>query len=249
MSKLSKKHYSYSLYADKKFASDYEQDRFGKGFGTFLKSYEIELYTKLLPKFDRMLDVGAGTGKIAAKFAKRGRVVASDASFEMLKNARDLAKEDHIYFDVVVCDAHHLCFKDEAFDAVVSSRVLMHVIDWKLMIKELCRVSSNAVCLDFPAYWSFSLFERIMRKLARILIPRVQSYRGFASKTVAQEFIELDFDPTVKLKSFFLPVAVYRLVNAPRMTFKLERFWGKLGFTRFFGNPVTYRFDKKVGDA
>ena len=237
-------HYSYSLYADKEFAKNYEMDRFGKGFGKFLKQYEVELYTRLLPVFTRLLDVGAGAGKLAEKFAKRGQVVACDASFEMLRNARGMARENHVHYDVVVCDAHHLCFKDGAFDAVVSSRVLMHVLDWRKMVSELCRVSSAFVCLDFPPYWSFSIIERFVRKLSHIFWRKVQSYRGFIPHRVVSEFESHSCRPAAKLKSFFLPISFYRILNSPYITLKMERFWGKVGLTGLFGNPVTYKFER-----
>jgi len=240
-----KNHYSYSLYAETEFAKEYERERFGSGFGAFLKIYEIDLYDRLVPGFTRLLDVGAGTGKLSGHFAKRGYVVASDASLQMLINARQLAAKQNIKYDAVVCDAHHLCFKDGSFDAVVSSRVLMHLVDWRKAIRELCRVSGKSVILDFPNYWSITIFERIFRKLKKILIPSVQSYRGFLGKTVAKEFGCHNFPVRVKLKSFFLPVAIYRLLNAPKFALKCESFWGKIGLTRLFGTPVTIKFERR----
>ncbi len=240
-----KNHYSYSLYSDKKFAGEYEHERFGTDFGTFLKIYEIDLYEKLIPSFNRMLDVGAGTGKLSCHFAKRGYVVASDASLQMLLNARKLAAKQNIQYDAVVCDAHFLCFKENSFDAVVSSRVLMHLVDWKKAVHEFCRVSSQSVTLDFPNYWSITIFERIFRKFIKILLTHVQSYRGFLGKTVIREFGYNHFINQVKLKSFFLPVAVYRLLNSPKFALKCESFWGKVGLTRLFGTPITIKFERR----
>ncbi|HPG40374.1 MAG TPA: class I SAM-dependent methyltransferase [bacterium] len=247
MKKNLKEHYSYSLYADSHFADIYEKDRFGSGFGAFLKRYETELYDKLIPHFKLMLDVGAGTGKLTGHFAKRGFVVASDASLPMLIQARKLARQHNIHYEAVVCDAHHLCFRNQAFDAVVSSRVLMHVVDWKRMVAELCRVSSKDVVLDFPNYFSMSLFERVFRKLVKPLLNNIQSYRGFLGKTVAAEFGQHGFTLEIKLKSFFLPVALYRMLNSPRLAFRVESFWGKIGITRLFGTPITIKCEKRPG--
>jgi len=240
-----KKHYSYSLYAEKKIADEYEYERFGSGFGAFLKIYEIELYNKLVPSFTRLLDVGAGTGKLSAHFAKRGYVVASDASLQMLIKSRNLAGKQNIHFDAVVCDAHHLSFKDGTFDTVVSSRVLMHLVDWKKAVSELCRISQKSVILDFPNFCSITILERVLRKLIKLLKKNVQSYRGFLGKTVAKEFEKNNFRMQIKLKSFSLPVALYRAFNSPKLTFKIESFWGKIGFTRLFGSPITIKFERQ----
>ncbi len=246
MKKNIKKHYSYSLYADAHFADDYEKDRFGSGFGAFLKQYETELYDKLIPHFQFMLDVGAGTGKLTSHFARRGFVVASDASLHMLIQARKLAQKHNIHYEAVVCDAHQLCFRDHSFDAVVSSRVLMHVVDWKRMVAELCRVSRKDIALDFPNYFSLSLFERVFRKLFKPLNKNIQTYHGFLGKTVDTEFKRHGFALEIKLKSFFLPVALYRVLNSPRLAFRVESFFGKIGIIKLFGTPITIKFQKRA---
>ena len=238
-------HYSYSLYAKQDFAQKYEKDRFGSDFGLFLKSYECDQYAQFIPQFTRLLDVGTGSGKLAASFSKQGEgtVVASDASFEMARIARDNIPGNKKF--VVVCDAHHLCFKKGAFDAVTSSRVLMHLVNWQKAVKELCRVSNDRVVLDFPAFISFTIVERIFRRLKGLFSDRTQSYQGFFTSTVGKEFQNNNFAITGKSHGFFLPVAFYRFINSAKLALKFEQTFEKIKLARFFGTPVTLLLKRK----
>ena len=54
-------------------------------------------------------------------------------------------------------DAHKLNFANEAFDAVICLRVLMHTPDWRQSLGELCRVARTRVVFDYPALASAAL--------------------------------------------------------------------------------------------
>lgn len=75
---------------------------------------------------------------------------------------------DIIYFDMdkwshpkfVRGDAHHLPFKDNSFDTVVSGDVLEHVVDPVEFIRELIRTSKNKIIITTPDeyQWHESLY-------------------------------------------------------------------------------------------
>lgn len=99
------------------------------------------LYARLVEAFDprageRVLDVGAGTGSLAAAMAGRGaRVVAVDPSAGMARQAQ--AK---IPGRVAAAAAESLPFPDGSFDAVVTSMSLHHWHEAARGVAEIARV-------------------------------------------------------------------------------------------------------------
>lgn len=85
-----------------------------------------------------LLDIGGGTGNFAAPLASAGfRIALLDPTSGMLRRA-DTKLSDSIGF--ALADAHHLPFRDAAFDCALSVNVLGHLADWRASLKEARRV-------------------------------------------------------------------------------------------------------------
>ncbi|MFE3500482.1 methyltransferase domain-containing protein [Kitasatospora sp. NPDC059160] len=94
-----------------------------------------------------LLDVGCGPGTITADLAElvgpTGRVVAVDASAEVLEQAagyvagRGLA---NVVFELA--DVHRLPYRDGEFDVVHAHQVLQHVADPVAALREMGRVTA-----------------------------------------------------------------------------------------------------------
>ena len=95
---------------------------------------------------ESVLDVGCGTGVflpgLAAIAGPEGRVVGLDHSAAFLEDARKRLTEASLSDRVALVegDAHRLPFEDETFDAAHCERVLMHLEDPALAIREMERV-------------------------------------------------------------------------------------------------------------
>ena len=85
---------------------------------------------------DRVLDLGAGTGRFSRFAAERGPVVAADVSLDMLSHAR--GKGD---FGIVRADAHALPFRRDVFDLTLVVMVLHQLQDYPRALAEVARVS------------------------------------------------------------------------------------------------------------
>ena len=105
----------------------------------YLNSFE---QNKVLPLLDdvtgkKVLDAGAGTGRLALELAKRGAfVTALDISGEMLKVLAGKSK----YVELAVGDIEYMPFEKESFDWVVSAFVIVHLKDPTRFFDEVYRV-------------------------------------------------------------------------------------------------------------
>jgi SAM-dependent methyltransferase len=87
----------------------------------------------------RLIEVGAGFGRLAGEYAGYREVVLLDASEALLQAARARLGVDP-RFTVVSGDAFRLPFPDASFDAAVCIRVLHHFEDPRPAIREMSRV-------------------------------------------------------------------------------------------------------------
>jgi SAM-dependent methyltransferase len=89
---------------------------------------------------ERVLDVGAGTGRFSKLFSATNPVLALDASREMLQVARGKGR-----FACVQGDGHRLPFRADSFDVTVIVMVLHHLADFAAALREVARVSGRVV--------------------------------------------------------------------------------------------------------
>ncbi len=88
------------------------------------------------PEGRSLLDIGCGTGNFAAPLAEAGfRVTLCDFSPRMVRRA--FAKL--LGAAAAVGDAQYLPFRDGSFDCAISIKVLNHIPDWRLMLREARR--------------------------------------------------------------------------------------------------------------
>jgi SAM-dependent methyltransferase len=87
----------------------------------------------------RLLDVGTGTGSVAARAAALG---ANVSAVEPDPGMRRLATQAVPGIDVVAGTAPGLPFGDDSFDVVVANFVLNHVGDPRAAIRDMARVTA-----------------------------------------------------------------------------------------------------------
>ncbi|MCS6963855.1 ubiquinone/menaquinone biosynthesis methyltransferase [Thermoflexus sp.] len=115
-----------------------------------------------LPLDARVLDVGSGTGDLAAEALRQrpaALVVGCDFTLPMMLCGREKPGRDRIRW--VGGDALRLPFPDEQFDAVVSGFVMRNVADLDLAFREQARVTrpgGRVACLEAirlsPRWWT-----------------------------------------------------------------------------------------------
>ena len=237
-----KEHYSYAAYADPGMAATFDAKRFGGPIGQLLLEDQERILVEFLGDVSqqRILDLGAGTGRAAIALAKRGaRVTAVDASTEMLAVAQRRAADSDLSIAFQQGDAHALSFPNRSFDSVVCLRLLMHVPDWRQSLSELCRVADRRLVFDYPAMASTASLQAVWRRIAMQAGRPVEAYRVFRSGDVARELRRQGFQIAASHKQFVLPIALHKSIGSPGFTKTVEGSLAAVGMLRLAGSPVT----------
>ena len=94
----------------------------------------------------RVLDIGAGTGRVAVAFASIGcKTVALDPAMPMLGELRRKTLERQVR--VVAGEGARLPFAGGSFDGVILARVLYLMSDWQVVLRETYDVLKPGGCL------------------------------------------------------------------------------------------------------
>ena len=103
----------------------------------FFKSVLAPHYIRFFKERYRVLDFGAGSGRLSLIAADMGcDVTAVDINSEML----NIIKSKNNEIETVVVKDYKLPFNDNSFDVIISYDVLIHISDWKDYIIEQSRV-------------------------------------------------------------------------------------------------------------
>jgi ubiquinone/menaquinone biosynthesis C-methylase UbiE len=109
--------------------------------GALLGPDEVERLCAVasLERSARVLDIGAGTGRVAVPLAERGcAVVAVEPARGMVDELRAKAGSDRLA--VVIGEGGLLPFQSRTFDTGVIARVLYLASDWRHILREARRV-------------------------------------------------------------------------------------------------------------
>ena len=108
----------------------------------FLDSFERNELKRMIysAKGKKVLDVGCGTGRLFPEFQKMNfDITGIDVSQKMI----DIAKNRCHKAKLLVGDVENLPFKDDSFDVVVASFVVVHLKYLEKAFSEIYRVLKN----------------------------------------------------------------------------------------------------------
>ena len=167
---------------------DYEQSTyrgdFWEGQGREYEDLvERRALRRLLPRRGRRLvDVGAGFGRLAPLYESFDQVVLLDYSSSQLEYARGQLGPRHVY---VAADIYHLPLASNSVDTAVMVRVLHHIADVPAALAQIRRIlcSQGVFVLEFAN-------KRHLKNIARYLMGR--GINPFEREPY--EFAELHYD-------------------------------------------------------
>jgi ubiquinone/menaquinone biosynthesis C-methylase UbiE len=117
----------------------------------FFDAVTSKFYTEYIKPTDKVLDVGAGTGRLSFVIADKGCEVTSvDISASMLKVLEK--KRGRRKINTILSDGEKIPLEDEQFDAVVSMDLLAHFPNWPDFLREKTRVCKNGGHIIYNFY-------------------------------------------------------------------------------------------------
>lgn len=166
--------------------SDYRTD-FWLGQG---RDYEdlaerIALRRLLPPTGRRLLDIGAGFGRLSDFYSGYEQVVLLDYSRSLLRQAQArLGRDGHVKY--VAASFYTMPFASGAFDTALMVRVMHHVEDVPALLSQVARVlgPGGSYVLEFAS-------KRHLKAIVRYLLRR-QRWSPF--DPAPYEFAEMNFD-------------------------------------------------------
>jgi len=115
----------------------------------------------------RWLDIGCGTGDLAAAAWPRAAVVGIDVAFRWLVVARRRLAERGVPVQLVCCNAEALPFADASFDRALSLGTIEHAGSSGALLREAHRVLRQGGRLHLRTVNRFSLLRRGQHYLHR----------------------------------------------------------------------------------
>ena len=229
---------------DVETASDDYARRFSGPVGEWFLDVQERACLELLRPWGggTVLDVGGGHGQIAVPLAREGYTITVLGSVPACRERLDrLARCAGVEVAFEHGELRRLPFGDRSFDVVVSFRLLPHVLGWRRLIGELCRVARQAVVVDYAPVVSGNLLTPLLFHFKKGIEKNTRHYLTFLEGAVRDAFRAAGFHITGRFDEFFVPMVVHRAVGRPRWSALAEGISRRLGLTRLFGSPVILR--------
>jgi ubiquinone/menaquinone biosynthesis C-methylase UbiE len=169
-------------YEDSSYRTDFWE---GQGREYEDLAERIALRHLLPPTGRRLMDVGAGFGRLSDFYVGYDQVVLLDYSRSLLRQAQGRLGRDG-RFVYVAANFYALPFAEDSFDTVMMVRVMHHVEDVLTLLGEVARVltGQGVYVLEFAS-------KRHLKALLRYVLGR-QDWSPFDPNPY--EFVEMNFD-------------------------------------------------------
>jgi hypothetical protein len=234
--------------ADVDASSDEYARRFSGAVGHWFLDTQTRLTLDALAGLEAgatVLDVGGGHAQTVPPLVEAGyRVTVAGSHPSCGQRLEPWTTAGRCRF--AVADFHRLPYRDRAFDAVISYRMLAHSIQWTRLIDELCRVARDRVIVDYPSRRSlnavsYGLFE-VKRSIEGAL---TRPFALYHPRDIDAAFASAGFLLGAQTPQFFLPMVLHRLTRSAPLGRLLEWPARRLGLTQRLGSPVIVRADRR----
>lgn len=169
---------------------DYEGSKYSTEFWNPAREYEdraerIAIKAMLPPRGHRLIEIGAGAGRLADLYRGYDEVILMDYARSTVLEARDRWSSDP-RFKFVAADLYSLPFNAGVFDAVVMIRVIHHLVDVPRAFAQIAAAlqADGVFLLEFAN-------KRHLKSIARYALKK-QKWSPYDRLPI--EFVELNFD-------------------------------------------------------
>ena len=231
--------------ADIETSSENYTTRFSGKVGKYFLDVQEQITLKLLEKenIKAILDIGGGHAQLAVPLVKKGYdVTVTGSNISCRARLDKFLNSDEFKFKE--CNFLYLPFDDNSFDAVICFRLLTHEKNWKILIKEMCRVSKNTIIIDYPDIRSFNIFYKILFNFKKQFEKNTRTFRSFSRAELKKEFFDHQFAKFYFKPQYFLPMVIHRFFKQEILSKFSEGLFKIIGLQYLFGTPVILKIKK-----
>lgn len=224
---------------DLESSSDSYADRFAGAVGRYFLEVQQQFVHEMLPAAGdcRVLDVGGGHAQLAPSLVEAGFDVtvfgSDDSCCDRLD--REVGPGQYTFASGSLLD---LPFEEDSFDVVLGFRLLPHLEHWMQFLRELCRVASDRVIIDYPTVQSFNWLSTRLFAWKQKVETNARPFKCFRNAEIANLFDAIGFPVVRSAGQFVLPMALHRLVGLDAFSRSTESLARLAGLTALFGSPV-----------
>lgn len=122
-----------------------------KSSDPFFHEITLSYYLEFIKKSDKVIDIGAGTGRLSIPLAKYGCSVTSvDISSDMLGVLEK--NKGRLKINTLVSNCEDIPLDNSSFDVAVSHWVMTHFYHWELFLREQSRLVKQNGFIIFDFY-------------------------------------------------------------------------------------------------
>ena len=228
--------------ADIETSSDDYARRFSGEIGSWFLKVQEEATLKMISHWPRatILDVGGGHGQLTGSLINNGYKVSVLGSSGVCKQRIQGFIEKGLC-EFTTGNIIELPYSDNAFDIVISFRLLPHVTKWKQLIRELTRVARRVVIVDYPSRRSVNCISSLFFRLKKGLEGNTRPFTLFSESELLEVFKLYHFVYAEQCAEFFLPMVFHRVLKSLSFSSFAENGFRILGLTQLFGSPVVLK--------
>lgn len=235
--------------ADIETSSENYTTRFSGKVGEYFLDVQKSITLNLLEKenIKTILDVGGGHAQLAVPLVNEGYdVTVTGSNLSCRARLDKFLNSDQFKFEE--CNSLNLPFENNSFDAVICFRLLTHEKNWKVLIKEMCRVSKRLIIIDYPDIRSFNILYKLLFSLKKQFEKNTRTFRSFSRNELKKEFNKYQFNSFKFIPQYFLPMVLHRMLKQVLISKVSERFFQFIGLQYLFGTPVILKIkpDNKI---
>lgn len=145
-------------------------------FGHIFKAGHDAVCGLSFEEYEKILEIGVGTGLSLPMYPRNIRIVGIDLSVEMLNVARKRVADQSLYEveSLQIMDAEQMDFPDHSFDKVIAMYVLSVTPNPARLIREMrrvCRVNGEIVIVNHfrSRYRAINAIERILQPFSDLI--------------------------------------------------------------------------------
>ena len=231
-------------------SADYQR-RFDGHVGQYLLEVQRKVIFDLLDSIGksplRILELGGAHGQLTRSLLEAGHQVVVQCSkpegFERLSQVQD---EFPDRLELVACPPQQLPYDNAEFDMVIMVRLISHLENWAEVLKECTRLSKGNIIFDYPTALSFNFFSPLLFNLKKRIEGNTRRYTVFTERRLRRELDSCGFKISRRARQFFLPMALHRLCDCPKLSIGVEGLSKVSGLTKHFGSPAVLLAQKEV---